>query len=175
METVYRNHQVQLSLFDEPSAGESAPAGSAPTFPVGVTQLNIASEITRKSHPETSFLAAMNLIAWGNLTKHESRAFDLVREFPGRTAAELDAIAGVKKRQIGKRLAGLAKKQKVRRGKRRMCEENGSLAVTWYLRKCKWKCVRMTYPMPSPTPKRLATISDDRSPTGIGTGSITAG
>ena len=85
-----------------------------------------AERITRPSHPETSGIAAQQLIDSGSLTKHEKIAMRLVRDNPGKTAYELDAIAvaeGMEPDQIRKRLGGLASSEraKLKRGPKRTC------------------------------------------------------
>ena len=96
-----------------------------------------AEQISRPSHPETSGIAAQKLIDSGSLNRHEKIAMRLVRDNPGKTAYELDAIAvgeGMKPDQIRKRLGGLAKPEraKLKRGPKRTCSVRGSQCVTWY-------------------------------------------
>jgi hypothetical protein len=92
-------------------------------------------------------MAAIDTIESGRFAKHEYMAMELVRRHPGRTAAELDRIAGVSDRQIGKRLGGLANRYRLRRGKRRMCEVKGRQCVTWFLLEWKYRWVRLTFPI----------------------------
>ena len=106
--------------------------GSLFDFPVKPTP---DKPLARRSDPETSRNAAMRLASSGRLNKQEEKALELVRENPGRTGAELDKISGVSKRQISKRLAGLAEKNKIRRGdddEVRICSVNKSKCVTWW-------------------------------------------
>lgn len=166
----------QPSLFETHSSCESdAPATVHPPSPVGKAGVVHPRRITRRSHPETSLMAAADTIESGRFKKHEEWAVDLVRRYPGRTAAELDRIAGVSDRRIGKRLGGLANKYRLRRGKRRVCQEKGRQCVTWFLQQWNWKWVRLTFPIKSQIRKRRWTKTATKSPTDAGTWSAGAG
>lgn len=94
-----------------------------------------STPMARRADPVTSHEAAGRMIDSGRLAEHERVALALVRLHPGRTGSELDKLASADKRQISKRLAGLAKKQLVRRGageEIRTCEVNGNRCVTWW-------------------------------------------
>jgi hypothetical protein len=91
--------------------------------------------IARKRDPISSQLAAEELINSGKLAERERVALALVNLHPGKTGEELDQLAGAKKREISKRLAGLAQKQQIRRGRKeemRACSVTGRLCLTWW-------------------------------------------
>lgn len=100
-----------------------------------------ASRIVRRSHPATSYEAACKLVASGTLAGDASDALELVRQNPGRTAYELEAIDKMpsgkgfgRPDRIRKRLAGLADSvpPQIWRGKSRQCQERLSKCITWW-------------------------------------------
>ena len=93
------------------------------------TMFDTAKELSRPIHPETSKEAAVRVL--DTPAERERASLALVRQFPGRTGAELDRIHGAGQRQISKRLAGLVAKGTVKRGEIRVCEVLGSRCVTW--------------------------------------------
>lgn len=91
--------------------------------------------IARRVDPRTSHEAAANLEASGQLAGNEQAALALVRLHPGRTGAELDNYANAKKREVSKRLAGLAQKGVIRRGdddEIRVCSVTKNNCVVWW-------------------------------------------
>ena len=97
--------------------------------------------LSRPSHPSTSDEAAGRLIASGTLAGDAADALDLVRDNPGRTAYELEAIDKMpsgkgygRPDRIRKRLAGLADcvPAKIRRGPSRVCHERKTKCQTWW-------------------------------------------
>ena len=90
--------------------------------------------LVRPSHPETSRAAAESILE--SLSESEEIALSLVAEFPGRTGYELDKIAvkrGHKRGRIRKRLGGLASKERLRRGPKRVCGVEGTDCGTWFV------------------------------------------
>lgn len=89
-----------------------------------------ALEMTRPSHPETSFSAAEKIAPARHMMS--VRAALMVRQFPNRTGAELDKLAGVLNREVSKRLADACDKYcLIRRGRKRICTVGGNMAITW--------------------------------------------
>lgn len=89
--------------------------------------------LARRSHPETSAEAADKLIESGGFGRNALLALETVADFPRQTSAELDRLAGCERREVGKRLAGLAEQGLVARCERRKCLAGGNQAVTWIL------------------------------------------
>jgi predicted HTH transcriptional regulator len=85
----------------------------------------------RKSDPETSREAAFAGVASGTFGRTERLALRYVAANPGRTAKELEVIAGVEAGTIRKRLAGLKRKGKLINGDSRKCNVSGRNARTW--------------------------------------------
>lgn len=101
----------------------------------GHTNFSTPATLARPSHPQTSRDAAAQMIETGRLAEHERVALSLVRLHPGMTGGELDEIAGAKKREVSKRLAGLTEKKQIRRGDKhevRVCEVGGNNCATWW-------------------------------------------
>jgi hypothetical protein len=91
--------------------------------------------IVRKHDPVSSLLAADEMVDSGKLAERERVALGLVNLHPGKTGEELDQLAGAKKREISKRLAGLAQKRQIVRGRKeemRACSVTGRLCLTWW-------------------------------------------
>lgn len=99
----------------------------------GNSSVKVAKTITRKTDGETSRLAAEKLVASGNLHKHAMIALAIVRRFPDRTAAEIDALAidlyELQGRQASKRLSRIKGMQS---GNVRVCSVGGNKCKTWW-------------------------------------------
>ena len=91
-------------------------------------------KITRPVHGGTSLEAAANLIASGSFSERCKFALALVKKYPGRTGAELDRIAKVKKREISKRLADVQRHGDIKSpdSKVRTCSVLGTKCKTWW-------------------------------------------
>jgi len=88
-------------------------------------------QLYRNSDPETSRKAAYDLVASGTFGRMERLALRYVESNPGRTARELETIAGVEAGQIRKRLAKLKRQGKLKNGDARTCVISGRKAQTW--------------------------------------------
>ena len=99
----------------------------------GNHSVKVAEAITRKTDPKTSRLAAEKLVASGNLHKHAMIALAIVRRFPDRTAAEIDAMAidlyELEGRQASKRLSNI---KGMKSGNIRVCSVGGNKCKTWW-------------------------------------------
>lgn len=100
---------------------------------------------TRRTDPSTSLKAEARMRSSGKLGGLQAEVLAAVTRWPGRTAVELavlmgrekgfpiETAPGVKLRQnVSRRLPELAKVNRVRRGKPRVCEVYGSCQSTWY-------------------------------------------
>ena len=134
MDQAYRN---QPMLF-----GEESPSYSV--APVGLSSRGVSAErLTRADDPATSREAAERLVDSGAIHGDSADALALVRDNPGRTAYELEAIDKMpsgkgfaihsdRPDRIRKRLSGLEKAGLVRKGQSRQCMERGSNCSTWW-------------------------------------------
>ena len=99
----------------------------------GNSSVKVAKTITRKTGDKTSRLAAEKLVASGNLHKHAMVALAIVRRFPDRTAAEIDALAielyELQGRQASKRLSRI---KGMKSGNVRVCSVGGNKCKTWW-------------------------------------------
>ena len=99
----------------------------------GHSSVKVAETITRKTDSKTSRLAAEKLVASGKLHKHAMVALAIVRRFPDRTAAEIDALAidlyELEGRQASKRLSRI---KGMRSGNVRVCSIGGNKCKTWW-------------------------------------------
>lgn len=87
--------------------------------------------LTRTTHPETSRLAAEEVV--GSVALQVFVAVRCVMKSPGSTARELDKeYCPNGERQIGKRLDGAARDGLIKRGESRRCKVSGRLAQTWW-------------------------------------------
>jgi len=99
----------------------------------GNHSVKVAETITRKTDGKTSRLAAEKLVASGKLDKHAMIALAIVRRFPDRTAAEIDALAidlyELEGRQASKRLSRI---KGMKSGNVRVCSIGGNKCKTWW-------------------------------------------
>lgn len=93
-----------------------------------------AQRQTRVSHGETSLEAIGKSIESGSFTQRCRFAYEMVCKYPGRTGAELDRLAGCKKREVSKRLADVERHDKIESpsDRRRVCSVNGNRCKTWW-------------------------------------------
>lgn len=85
-------------------------------------------ELARKCDPVTSKLAGSQLVTSGECSRLETAALELVKQHPGSTASELNALAGW---QVHKRLVALERAGKIRRGPARESRVSKRLNDTW--------------------------------------------
>lgn len=85
----------------------------------------------RTSDPDTSYLAAEFMASSGKLRADRALALQAVRQYPHRTASELEALVGVPDGKIRKRLAGLAKRDLAVASGRKICGVTGRRCQTW--------------------------------------------
>lgn len=81
---------------------------------------------------------------------NSERTIAIVREYPGRTNAELSTITGVNRMMLARRMPEMAQraKPKIFKGAARACELTGKNAITWW-------------PMPTPaTPEHPVSFAN---------------
>lgn len=99
---------------------------------------NRPAPLAAQADPSTSHEAAARLEATGKLNAQCEAVFELVKRWPGRTSAELEAAAkehgiDIDRPTIARRLPDLAKAGKVYQGAACLCEAHGTKAVTWWV------------------------------------------
>lgn len=90
-----------------------------------------SKQMARRADPGTSHQAARYMVDSGKLGEHCMIALGLVKMNPGKTASELDAIAGSHEGKIRKRLNDLRDKGWAENGPSRRCARTGRMAQTW--------------------------------------------
>ena len=93
--------------------------------------------LARRTDPETSHRAALEMETSGQRETDEDFAVRMVRRWPGSTAAELEVIAGQEgDRTVSKRLSGAKKRKRVfsvePKEDDRVCGQTGRPAKFWY-------------------------------------------
>ena len=87
--------------------------------------------LARASDPPTSHEAAESIVP--HLSRMHTGVLDLVREHPGKTAAELAFARGeLTNHRLSRRLPELERKGLVVRGVARACFRTGRSAATWW-------------------------------------------
>jgi hypothetical protein len=90
-----------------------------------------AKQFARADHPETSKLAAENILP--SLGKLEEWAAACVQIAPGSTAKELaKQFSPDNPERLWKRLSGARRQGRVRNGEARVCGVTGAKALTWW-------------------------------------------
>lgn len=98
-----------------------------PTNPIGPQCAR-----ARRSDPETSHEAARKVEKSGKAETHRKIILKCVREYEGRTSAEIAWILDMDRHAVARRLPELEKSGQVRKGETRKSFTNGSMMVTWY-------------------------------------------
>ena len=101
---------------------------TAPLFPEPPHE---SRALARAADPLTSHQAADHMAKSGRLGQMMARTLHLLREYPGRTAAELERIACVADGRYRKRLNDLRLAGRARKGDSRKCRVTGRKAATW--------------------------------------------
>jgi hypothetical protein len=99
-----------------------------------MNQLSLFNPIARRNDPLSSHLAAREVIHDGTRNKQASIILDLVRRYPGKTSLELSQVCDLDRYQIACRLSDLEHAGEVEKGRIRICEVAGRMAVTWKAR-----------------------------------------
>ena len=87
--------------------------------------------LARNSDPETSHKAAREMETSGQLNSDMMTALEAVREFPHRTATELEALLGCRDGKVRKRLAQLRRLGFIIRGDTKICPHTRRSCHTW--------------------------------------------
>lgn len=93
---------------------------------------DLFSYASRATDPATSHEAERDITASGARAQMAATALRLVREHPGLTSNELEALVGVSDGRIRKRLVELEREGLVRRGEARVSRVSGKRNQTWY-------------------------------------------
>ena len=88
-------------------------------------------QLYKASDPEPSREAARDIVSTGLVGRMETLAANLILMNPGKTAREIEQIAGMPA-QLHKRLAAIERKGWIRRGENRRCEVSGRKVTTWH-------------------------------------------
>ena len=107
----------QLDLF----AGRPAPA---PSLPVDRPR-------ARRSNSAGSHVAAAAIKASGALAGQQAATLAVVQAHPGSTTAELEALSGIPRHTLGRRLPELVP-ELITKGADRRCSVGHRLAATWW-------------------------------------------
>lgn len=86
----------------------------------------------RATDPDTSHIAAAEHTASGKRGTNVAHVIDLVRLHPGCTSAELSWHSALTRHEVARRLPEAETAGAVRKGEKRRCTKNGTLAVTWW-------------------------------------------
>ena len=87
--------------------------------------------LARSTDPETSHRAAREMETSGQLKSDMMTALEAVREFPHRTATELEALIGCRDGKVRKRLAQLRRLGLIIRGALKICPHTKRRCHTW--------------------------------------------
>ena len=86
--------------------------------------------LARNDDPETSKIAAFDIVASGISARMERLALLLITKFPNSTSRELEAKAILEVGQIRKRLRPLARRGLISNGTPKTCSRSGRKAST---------------------------------------------
>jgi len=92
---------------------------------------DVATTLARTSDPDSSKEAARDFVTSGGLAASEQLAYQLIANYPGKTAKELEEIRGLERCTVTRRVNNLVKKGLVIRGELKK-QENGRRAATLY-------------------------------------------
>jgi Mn-dependent DtxR family transcriptional regulator len=96
----------------------------------------MATNLARRTDPDTSHQAAIQFVALGKHAKQSAEVLNTLRRINASrdvvvTSAELAAFMGVDRYVTARRLPDLAKKGLVEQCTKTTCTVNGTSAVTW--------------------------------------------
>lgn len=92
----------------------------------------VQTPASRKTDPETSFLAEDEINRTGKRQRQQKEVRDAVTLNPGRTSAELAQCCVLDRWQIARRLPEVEVAGRVRRGGSRRCRVTGRKSITWW-------------------------------------------
>lgn len=93
---------------------------------------DLFSYASRATDPPTSREAEHDITASGARAQMAATALRLVREHPGLTSNELEALVGVSDGRVRKRLVELEREGLIRRGEARVSRVSGKRNQTWW-------------------------------------------
>lgn len=100
-------------------------------FAAPAVQPDVRTPAARATDPETSHLAAEIMTKSGVRAHQQRQVLSALREWPGRTSAELASNAGMDRYAVARRLPELVPLFAFRGGSR-ACAVSGRPAVTWW-------------------------------------------
>lgn len=90
------------------------------------------TNLARSSDPNSSHVAAADLIATGKLLDQQTRAAVAVQRHPGQSSLHLAGLTGLDRHMLGRRLPGLARQGRIWRGPSAPCATTGKPACIWW-------------------------------------------
>jgi len=90
------------------------------------------AHLRHNDDPRTSHDAIAAHDASGLRATNLKRVQAMVESSPGRTAGELEAVAGLPDYEVRRRLSDLKKLARVAQGSRRICTVTGNGMMTWW-------------------------------------------
>ncbi|HEY4292083.1 winged helix-turn-helix domain-containing protein [Luteibacter sp.] len=92
----------------------------------------VETPAARATDPVTSHIAAAEHTASGKRGTNVAVVIDLVRAHPGHTSAELARYTELTRHEVARRLPEAETASAVKKGEKRRCAANGTLAMTWW-------------------------------------------
>ncbi|HID8537167.1 winged helix-turn-helix domain-containing protein [Stenotrophomonas riyadhensis] len=86
----------------------------------------------RSTDPQSSHIAAADLVSTGKLLDQQTMAAVAVQRHPGQSSLHLAALTGLDRHMLGRRLPELAREGRIWRGPTAPCATTGKPACTWW-------------------------------------------
>ena len=96
------------------------------------TQLDLTFPASRRTDPQTSFLAEKELNDTGSRSLQARQVLEVLMRNEGRTSRELAWIGEMDRYLVARRLPDLEKVGLARKGPARRCDQSGRKSVTWW-------------------------------------------
>lgn len=93
----------------------------------------IETPAARRSDPESSHRAAVEITASGARAHQQAQTIAAVRAFPGCTTQELAELTGLDRYALARRAPECVTAGAIRKGEQRTCAVTGRLALTWWV------------------------------------------
>lgn len=91
-----------------------------------------AHPMFRATDPQSSRQAAEDMERMGHAARQRDEVILAVRRHPGKTSAELAAIAGLDRFMAARRLPEAEREGRAKRGTARKCAQTQRLSITWW-------------------------------------------
>jgi len=102
-------------------------------FPIPARLQILNGAMAHREDPDTSRLAAEQLVESGGLARQQQAVFDALHRCDGSTHGEIGQTMGCHWLIPARRLPELQKAGLVKKGEPRICRVKGSRCVTWWL------------------------------------------